>query len=107
LTFILFWDLDPKYICAIIRRPVLLSLVVVFVLWPRHDLLDSACSLISGHHCKMSCSFIHSFRLFLYRLFKFTTTQRPCRHSTDSVSKFHAEAPQATVSEGFYIILKV
>ena len=32
--------------------------------------------------------------------FKSTTTQRRSRHSTDTVSEFHAEAPQATVSEG-------
>ena len=29
-----------------------------------------------------------------------TTTQRRSRHSTDTVSEFHAEAPQATASEG-------
>src|SRR6218665_120444 len=29
-----------------------------------------------------------------------TTTQRRSRHSTDTVPEFHAEAPQATVSEG-------
>src|SRR6218665_3867919 len=43
---------------------------------------------------------IHSFRLFLQRLFKSTATQRRSRHSTDAVSEFHAEAPQATASEG-------
>src|SRR6218665_3000378 len=43
---------------------------------------------------------IHSFRLFLYRLFKSTTTQRHSRHSTDTVSELHAQAPQATASEG-------
>src|SRR6218665_528605 len=42
-----------------------------------------------------------SFWIFLKRLFKSTTTQRRSRHSTDTVSEFHAEAPQATVSEGF------
>src|SRR6218665_62990 len=31
----------------------------------------------------------------------FTTTQKRSRHSTDTVPKFHAEAPQATASEGF------
>jgi len=41
---------------------------------------------------------IHSFMLFLWRLFKSTTTQKRSRHSTGS--KFHAEAPLATVSEG-------
>src|SRR6218665_318725 len=45
-------------------------------------------------------SFIHSFRLFLKRLFKSSTTQRRSRHSMDTVSEFHVEAPQATVSEG-------
>ena len=44
--------------------------------------------------------FIHSFRLFLERLFKSTTTQRRSRHRTDSLSEFHTEAPQATASEG-------
>src|SRR6218665_3505779 len=45
-------------------------------------------------------TFIHSFKLFPRRLFKSTTTQRRSRHSTDTVPEFHAEAPQATVSEG-------
>ena len=40
------------------------------------------------------------FRLFLWHLFKSTTTQRRSRRSMDTVSEFHAEAPQATVSEG-------
>src|SRR6218665_29012 len=44
--------------------------------------------------------FIHSFWIFLERLFKSTTTQRRSRHSTDTVSEFHAETPQATASEG-------
>jgi len=44
--------------------------------------------------------FIHSFWIFLLRLFKSTTTQRRSRHSTDTVSEFHAKAPQATVSDG-------
>src|SRR6218665_1982151 len=39
-------------------------------------------------------------RPFLWRLFKSTNTQRRSRHSTDTVSEFHAEAPQATASEG-------
>ena len=44
---------------------------------------------------------VHSLRLFLWRLFNFTTTQRRSRHSrpTDTVSEFHAKAPQATASE--------
>jgi len=33
-------------------------------------------------------------------LFKSTTTQRRSRQSTDIVSEFRAEAPQATASEG-------
>jgi len=47
-------------------------------------------------------STIHSFMLFLERLYKSTrpTTQRRSRHSTDTASEFHAEASQATVSEG-------
>jgi len=45
-------------------------------------------------------STIHSFRLFLHRLCKSATTQRRTRHSTDTVSEFHAEAPLATASEG-------
>src|SRR6218665_2091818 len=44
-------------------------------------------------------TFIHSFWIFLSRLFKSTTTQRCPRHSTNTVSEFHAEAPQATASE--------
>src|SRR6218665_278499 len=43
---------------------------------------------------------IHSFRLFLYRLFNSTTTRRHSRHSTDTVSEVHAKLPQATASEG-------
>src|SRR6218665_484310 len=46
---------------------------------------------------------IHSFRLFLERLFKSSTTQRRSRHcSMDTVSEFHAEVPQATASEGLF-----
>ena len=48
----------------------------------------------------MGIPFIHSFTLFLQRLFESSTTHRPSRHSTDTVSGFHAEAPQATASEG-------
>src|SRR6218665_3257914 len=43
---------------------------------------------------------IHSFRLFLERLSESTTTQRRSRHSTDTVLKFHAEAPRSAASEG-------
>ena len=38
-------------------------------------------------------SFIHSFRPFLWHLFK-------SQHSTGTVSEFHAETPKATASEG-------
>src|SRR6218665_2602603 len=48
--------------------------------------------IITISHC-------YSFRLFLYRLFKSTAAQKSSRHSTDTVSEFHAEAPQATVNE--------
>src|SRR6218665_3964219 len=41
---------------------------------------------------------IRSFKLFHW--IKPTTTQMRSRHSTDTVSEFHAEAPQATVNEG-------
>ena len=44
-------------------------------------------------------SVIPSFRLFLYPLFKSTTTQKRSRHSTNTVPEFYAEAPQATASE--------
>src|SRR6218665_1290759 len=43
---------------------------------------------------------IYLFRLFLYRLFKSTTTQSLSRHSKNTVSEFHAEAPQSIASEG-------
>ena len=43
---------------------------------------------------------VYLLRLFLQRLFKYTTTQKRSRHSTDTVSEFYAEAPQATASEG-------
>ena len=43
---------------------------------------------------------IHSFRILLEHLIKFTTAQKCSRHSTDTVPEFHAEAPQATASEG-------
>ena len=44
--------------------------------------------------------FIHSFRLFLQRLFKSTITQKRSRHITDTVPECHTIAPQATMSEG-------
>jgi len=47
-----------------------------------------------------SISHKYSLRIFLKRLFKSTTTQKRPRHSTDTVPGFHAETPQATVSEG-------
>ena len=43
---------------------------------------------------------MHSFRLFLWRIFQSTTTQRRSRQSTVTVSEFHAAAPQTTASEG-------
>src|SRR6218665_1716287 len=50
--------------------------------------------------CVYKVPFIDSLILFLSRLFKSTTAQRRSRHSMDAVSEFHAEAPQATESEG-------
>ena len=44
-------------------------------------------------------SFIHS-GYFYSTSSKSTTTQRRCRHSTDTVSEFHAEAPQALSKGG-------
>src|SRR6218665_1226063 len=45
--------------------------------------------------------FIHSFlQAISIATFKSTATQRRSRHRTDTVSEFHAEAPQATASEG-------
>src|SRR6218665_1907644 len=44
-----------------------------------------------GMHLRIYAS-IHSFWLFLQRLFKSNTTQRRSRHSTDTMSEFHAEA---------------
>src|SRR6218665_1139601 len=43
---------------------------------------------------------MHSFRLFLWRIFQSITTQRRSRQSTVTVSEFHAAAPQTTASEG-------
>src|SRR6218665_2448982 len=48
----------------------------------------------------ISAAHSSSFRLFLWHLFKSSATQRHSRHSTDTVLELHAEAPQATVSEG-------
>src|SRR6218665_890737 len=46
-------------------------------------------------------SFIHSFIQAISIVpLQATTTQRRSRHNTDTVPEFHAEAPQATVSEG-------
>src|SRR6218665_1633332 len=54
-------------------------------------------------HLMLSMLFIRSFiHLFIHSCYfysassKSTTTQRRSRHSTDTVSEFHAEAPQAT-----------
>ena len=46
------------------------------------------------------CIFIYWFRLFLWRLFKLTTTQKRSRHITDTVSEFDPKALQETASEG-------
>ena len=46
------------------------------------------------------CPARFTFILCLRCLFNSTTTQRCSRYSTDTVSEFHAEAPQATASEG-------
>jgi len=43
-------------------------------------------------------SFIHSG--YFYSAFNSTTTRRS-RHSTNTVSEFHAEAPQETANKGF------
>src|SRR6218665_3615675 len=54
-------------------------------------------------------SFIHSFKLFLWRLFKSTatTTQRRSRPSMNTASDFHADAPKATASEELAQVLYV
>src|SRR6218665_2589770 len=52
------------------------------------------------HFSSVHPFFIHSFRLFQYRLFKLAATQRRSRHSMDTVLEFHAETPNATASEG-------
>ena len=57
------------------------------------SLFPNSCTDIGIH-------LIHSVRLFLKRIFKSTTTQRRSKHSTDTVSEFHAKAQQATASEG-------
>src|SRR6218665_2567736 len=44
-------------------------------------------------------SFIHTGYFYSASWTPYTTTQRRSRHSTDTVPEFHAEAPQATVSE--------
>ena len=44
----------------------------------------------------------HTFNILKIRttlLFNSTTTQRHARHSTDTVSEFHAKTPEATASE--------
>src|SRR6218665_2769589 len=49
--------------------------------------------------CVYICA--HSFRLFLYiaPLKIHYSSEAPPRHSTDTMSEFHTEAPQATTSE--------
>ena len=66
----------------------------------RHILHADCIVCIDKYIHTNNCQYIHSFRLFLQRLFKSTTTQRRSRHSMDTVPKFHAEAPQATAREG-------
>src|SRR6218665_2400971 len=49
----------------------------------------------------MARSFIHSLIHFISIVpLQSTTTRKRSRHSTDTVPKFHAEAPQATASKG-------
>src|SRR6218665_2052543 len=66
----------------------------------------------------LTCSFhlfIHSVSHSGYfnsaSILKSNTTQRHSRHSTDTVSEFHAEAPQATAREGLaqdpYVVARV
>src|SRR6218665_73480 len=59
-------------------------------------------ALYNSKSCPKADIIVHSFRIFKWRLSKSTTrpTHRRSRHSTDTVSEFHAEAPQATASEG-------
>ena len=53
-----------------------------------------------GRPQNVLCVFVYSFMPFLQRLIRSTTTQKRSRHSTDSVSEFHAEAPQEIASDG-------
>ena len=53
------------------------------------------CLIVSSLQCY---SFIHS-GYFYSPLFKSSTTKMRTRHSTDTVPEFHADEPQATVSE--------
>ena len=46
------------------------------------------------------CLFIYLFCLFLKCLFESTTAQRRSRYGMGITSELHAEAPQATASEG-------
>jgi len=74
---------------------------VNLVIWSCYLSASSASSGISlSRHSHEAVVVLHSFRLFLLHLFKSTTTQRCSRHSTDTVCEFHAEVPEATVSEG-------
>src|SRR6218665_3004201 len=51
--------------------------------------------------CKSCLKFIHPFiQAISIAPLKSTTTQRRPRHCTVTVPEFHAEAPQATASEG-------
>ena len=59
-------------------------------------ILRLCCLIIKGKLLLLVEVVAYSFRLFLQRLFKSSTTQRHSRHSTDTLPEFHAEAPQAT-----------
>src|SRR6218665_2476791 len=52
-----------------------------------YTVLSSIDNIVIGHDYSFIHSFIHSFRPFLYRLFKSTSTQKRSRRSTDTVPK--------------------
>src|SRR6218665_838321 len=59
------------------------------------------CSLEMMHGlCNQIYSFIQTISLAPLQVHYYRPTQRRFRHYTDTVPEFHAEAPQATVSEG-------
>ena len=55
--------------------------------------------MIQLQHCNNN-SFVFIQTISIAPLQAHNTTQRRSRHNTDTVSDFHAEAPQATGSEG-------